>query len=886
MRTFLLRLLASAVLTLMLLAGGATAASAAPQTFDDPDDGISMFWPHGYKELDVRRVILDQADGKTGVGISIEQDEVFSQNDTLILFIDANDDGKSDSFVSFYGFANGTYSALAATTRDSDVDCQRTVNHGEPFTDEGKAMPAPDADGWLTFTTSVPTARLGGATTFRWGVYAWNDSYSPRPAYDYAPNAANPRGDGNAVATSDPDGCDANRDGDYGDEPVNQGAWPVRMSGGALFGAKPATDQQQPQAPDEQATTTGPPAPKAAPAYTGPLAAVFDALGTKKSARIRPWALACSPERSDQTCKKKAKFDRSESEVGDVENFFKRRGMYVRVVTRPVKLAEISVKRGRSAAKFMEAKGKGMDIVYQSIKPGTTIESSVLDPKRLVVEYWDPQEAAALELEKRGTGCQYDKGHKRKRVSDSRLRDHFWGTPPEIAQDMLKDAGCDFTVKTVKAAGTERAKVVGAAWREGTSTIALKVHRPVATDLVLTVREDPAKVKNADDPAIGDDGAMPWGQYSYLTAQVTERRTGRLVKGAKVWWLGQRKTTDGNGDVTFRRKPPYVGSFLLYASYGKAAEVEGFREIRVAQRKTSGFRTLTGRFMAWNKSKKDFVGTSADMARSRKLRVVPALMGSGLTGPAITIATVKQDTVLGFVGDRLHTGQHNVVEVDNRNVLVAAAPGTILLSGGQTQGISTADNPYGQAGNLLGAVVTPLAIGIAHKRGSVDSILPADVKQRITATAIQLQSDGVKLPISTLISDKGLGVISTGGGNVISSGGLNVIATGGGNIISRDGAGLTRSALGSLIGQAGGNIISSDGASIISRDSAGIISRDGAGVISSGGLNVISSGGLNVISTGGGNVISSGGLNMMPVHGGTPLIGQAGGNILSDNGGG
>jgi hypothetical protein len=143
-----------------------------------------------------------------------------------------------------------------------------------------------------------------------------------------------------------------------------------------------------------------------------------------------------------------------------------------------------------------------------------------------------------------------------------------------------------------------------------------------------------------------------------------------------------------------------------------------------------------------------------------------------------------------------------VVELaNNSNVLVGAGPGLLALAGGTPGQVGRKaarlgiPNPLEFLSQIIGGMKSAIDSGVANVRGALDGANQA---------AIAFMSQALSSPSSNLISDKGLGVISTGGGNLIgqaggnliSDKGLGVISTGGGNftpvfggrIISRDGA--------------------------------------------------------------------------------------------------
>ncbi len=169
-------------------------------------------------------------------------------------------------------------------------------------------------------------------------------------------------------------------------------------------------------------------------------------------------------------------------------------------------------------------------------------------------------------------------------------------------------------------------------------------------------------------------------------------------------------------------------------------------------------------------------------------------------------------TVLGTTGPAF-TGQHNVVTLERtRTCWSARAPGCSRSA--EARPDRPPDRSHGMGSRtrsgssrmIVGGMKSAIDKGVANVRTALSGANQA----AIAAIAQALNS-----PSSSLISDKGLGVISTGGGNVIGTGGLNVISDKGRGVISTGGGNLIGQAGGNLIGQAGGNVISTGGGNLV-----------------------------------------------------------------------
>jgi hypothetical protein len=366
-------------------------------------------------------------------------------------------------------------------------------------------------------------------------------------------------------------------------------------------------------------------------------------------------------------------------------------------------------------------------------------------------------------------------------------------------------------------------------------TIYLSLAQPGSHDFVFTIRENPAEFVSQATKAnipIGTDGKLTVSkkQLNRVTVQVIERASGRLVAGIPVTFIGAKgdyvsQLTDGDGETTFTPKVTEDGEYRLSAEFG---EMEGYRTVRAQDRNDAAFTSMAGRRIT--RSSKGIYGgaNQAELDFAKSLPVVPTNLGTGRVGEVGSIPVIQQATVTTVQpgGDQF-TGPHNTVALpDDSQVLVGAAPGLIAAAGGDSPQAARRlvragiPNPL----DFLKAIVSPLTRAIDQGVANIRTALTVSQQALIAQTSRLIGQAG-----GNLISDKGLGVISTGGGNLIGQAG--------GNLISDKGLGVISVGGGNLIGQAGGNLISDKG----------------LGVISTGGGNLVPVFGGRVISTGGGN---------------------------------
>ena len=365
-------------------------------------------------------------------------------------------------------------------------------------------------------------------------------------------------------------------------------------------------------------------------------------------------------------------------------------------------------------------------------------------------------------------------------------------------------------------------------------TISVSIGQPGSHDFVFAIREEPkdytASLAKQQLP-LSFEGHLTTSssQLNRVTVQVIERASGRLVSGVPVTFVGKdgepaTQNTNGDGEVTFTAKiagPP--STYRLSASY---MDMEGWINLRSSDHGGGRYMSMAGRQMKPSSSGY-VVANQAELDFAKTLPVVPALMGTGKI-QSIEASPVIDQAVVTKVepsGAQLN-GPYNTVDMSPGSfTVIGAAPG--LIAGAdptKTAGRRAARASLSGALEWLGAMVTPLRVAIDNSVANVRTALTGAQQAMIAQTANLIGQAG-----GNLISDKGLGVISTGGGN--------------------------------LIGQAGGNLISDKGLGVISVGGGNLISDKGLGVISDNGLGVISTGGGNLMPMHGGRVISTGGGN-------------------------
>ncbi len=475
--------------------------------------------------------------------------------------------------------------------------------------------------------------------------------------------------------------------------------------------------------------------------------------------------------------------------------------------------------------------GVGGEILSQRIQPGESVTTTASSPRILKLGYYEPAEDKKIEDAIREA---LEKAGKKKKNVKSKCDFIATDAPPdkietELAKlvgstyltqqragEILASRGCGYEVtKYTEAPGSPVdfvKDVVGV--DRGRDLIQLHVALPVAQDFLLVVREDPARI-GVDSLGPGTDGALTesGSQLNELTVQVVERSTGRLVSGVDVSFIGkdgtpQTKASDALGEVSFESQLRRADNYAITARLTAGGlTMVGFRSIAVKDRKGGTLTTMSGRSLTAN-GKGEYRGTAADLARSRSLPLVPANLGTGLSGPPTRAPKIEQGLVASPTANGLVAGRQNVVSIaDDTNFTVGAAPGLLALGGGlptsmgRETGPRAFPNPFAQVANLLNGIVTGLKrvlTGDSKGTGTAAERLTPAQEQAIAQTADRLTANGAKPPAAGLISDKGLGLISKDGGNFV--------AKSSGTIVPLSGLAL-RDASGKLIGQAGGNVI-------------------------------------------------------------------------------
>lgn len=272
------------------------------------------------------------------------------------------------------------------------------------------------------------------------------------------------------------------------------------------------------------------------------------------------------------------------------------------------------------------------------------------------------------------------------------------------------------------------------------------------------------------------------------------------------------ETTNSMGEWTFTSLMPFAGRYALKASYtgGNGATMVGFRSIDVVDR-TASYTTMTGRTITWDGRR--YVGDQNEIDERKDggaldLPIVPAILGSGITGPPSDPPAIAQIDVAAPSAESFVVGEHNAVHLPNdTNYFVGSASGLVTIGGGLDSQVAARQtvarrgwaNPFQQFADWLTGILGGTQQAIESGEGTVAENTSAADKAQIAETVDTLVQNGAQ-PASGLISDKGLGLIGQAGGNLIGQAGGNVISTGGLN----------------LIGQAGGNVISTGGLNLIS----------------------------------------------------------------------
>lgn len=319
-------------------------------------------------------------------------------------------------------------------------------------------------------------------------------------------------------------------------------------------------------------------------------------------------------------------------------------------------------------------------------------------------------------------------------------------------------------------------------------TIHVSLAQPGSHDFVFTIRESPgefgSQATRANIP-IGTDGRLTVSekQLNRVTVQVIERASGRLVAGIPVTFIGKAgdytsQLTNGDGETTFVSKLTREDEYRLSAEF---MDMEGYRTIKAVDRGKRAFTSMTGRRIS-RSTKGLYAGANeAELDFAKSLPVVPANLGTGRVGEVTAVSAIQQATVTTIgPGGQQFTGRQNTVALpDNSEVLVGAAPGLIAAGGGGSNQVAARSMRRAGIGNpleFLATIVAPLTSAWDQGVANIRSALSQAQYAAVAGTASLIGQAG-----GNLISDKGLGVISTGGGNLVPVFGGRVISTGGGN---------------------------------------------------------------------------------------------------------
>lgn len=262
--------------------------------------------------------------------------------------------------------------------------------------------------------------------------------------------------------------------------------------------------------------------------------------------------------------------------------------------------------------KYLRKRGKGGEVLTQKPLPGTTVTTTADAPIILKLGYFEPAEDRKIldntlkALERAGE----DRKNVRSKCdfinSDARPRDILIAMNNELfssgyltqkrAGEILAKHGCGYEVtRYIDAPGAKIDFVNDVSGIDKKRhLIQLEVALPVRQDFLLVVREDPAAV-GTGVLGLGVDGNLTASksQLQFMTVQVIERLTGRLVSGAQVRFIGDTgeyvtQTTDANGETRFESFIRHASRYALEAEFRAGGRsMVGYRSIDVVERQSS-----------------------------------------------------------------------------------------------------------------------------------------------------------------------------------------------------------------------------------------------------------------------------------------------------------
>lgn len=919
--------LSPVLLLIAALMALASPALAAPQTTDDGDDAVSASAPGGEKQLDARRVVIDQAGESTTISISVERETVARMTmDAVLMFLDTNEDSRSDRFVSFYFPSAGKYSVISGLTPNSVVGCQRTTDHGDPYVEENKDLPAADGSGWQTLTATVPTARLGGATSFRWAVYANNDSFV-RATYDHVPDSADPRGRGSGTAAQNLDGCDTNGDGAWGgsgDENTSQGAYPVALTDGVKFPTAASQPSQPPAGPGADNPLLPDPALAAIPAPLTLKTIRFPDVGPGSSKCRRLCTVESVEKRLQKMGLRNYELLIRDGEFSDIPKRFRKYAEHGHVVSHsPAAGEEIS-------------------------EPNLSDYPDAKRPKVRLYVWHEPQ------LEH---GCD-DPGIK------GVLRDMPWpGTTVGAgsarvygAEDILEKKRCKVEFTWRKSDGVTEPRIERVSQPGSSRVVRLGIVLPKKPDLEVAVMEGAKEFPPIADlglvgPAVSQPSNVTFmpatgGGQGAIVVRVMQLRVAPTMPappGTKVRVIddiagGAQVVAEGRvsvgGLAVLRGNFGELGTYRITADYERAHghTLDGETTLEV-RKVTSNVTTESGRRFRFRNNRWELMkpASARTMARAAQYTCqvgaaapLDVRMGYYLDYLAeVRTEEERSGYAALFVNAYLHArkdgllasremqdfltarrvslpniGEKGLKPVGQSCSAVTPEQVRHLVRGvdltGATPVISTPEGMLATDGTLLN--LNALSAGMAGgavfnlQRPRTGLTLLRDDAADIISAVISTGGGNA----TTVLDEAARGVISTGGGNVISTGGGNmtvtnlltlpqirammavlakggqqVISTGGGNVTDAERAAGTKviqTGNGNLIGQAGGNLTADQYRALLGSlaVAARLISDKGLGLTAAENDALQAA----VISTGGGNVISTGGGNVISTGGG------------------
>ncbi len=857
-------------------------AAANTQQWSEPDESVST----GGEELDLQSVAISQnaTEALFEAEIQYPSPATNAPNDQVQIFVDTNQDGNADRAVGFVGLTSGNYTVEVREVSTTPANCQRLGN--ALYTSSPIPMPSGDT---RLLQAPFPASHLG-ASSYKWAAYVLNDSLFTRPTWDYLPNEANPTPGKPNPFDYDYDGCDTNGDGTPDASTISDRAFPVDMTKGYVYGTATnpgggsgggggggGGDGQSGQELDviPPKALVLPDAKQLESTFELPPLQPYKKRGTLRFV-LRDAVERSVLKRARGACKCEKP----------------------NILFNPTAVGLDHTRVSRRARKALQKGGKAGSVVHAIVEPDP-VDNRITareggDPVRIRTWHWDPARDVQPKREviddpdtkrEKEIKARYKKlgcaplamGDQNEAARLFITREWF---PPKNKRLDLKDGElsaiaplerekCRFEVVFKRDPSVDQPYVKSVKLDQSSRWVMkFVVLLPKRSDYFLTLRDDPGRAKSGDLGLNGDNWTLPavGGQSSIFTISVNEIASGRFVKGATVnMWFAPKKgsgygqmqkvasvQTGQSGEVFFRNQIKAEGLIRLVALVedGSGEQALGFREIEVVKPAGSTYRVTSGRTL------KKSGGKWKDDQKARFTPLEPASLGidSRATGrPKVaTLGTADVGYVVPHQGARaVAIGDQNVLAMRGENVLVAMRPKLIVVGSGNFDVDRLGpDVTYDELTDFMNAIVTPLSRAVDRQTGTVERLIPpnsqlhVDLKQQ---SSILLGL--ARLPLSDLISDKGLGLIGDHGTGIISDNG--------GGIISEAGGSLINTSQGSLIGEAGGNLVDGlapgigftlGGSQWISNNTGNFINNNTGTFVSNNNGNFIPLGGGRIIS--------------------------------------